>query len=67
MCDGKWKSGQGSADDKSQIMSYVTWSRVFIVSMGVVITEEQAPAIIPAVAWTVTISMWDGFFCVLSP
>lgn len=34
--------------------------------MGVVITEEQAPATIPAVAWTVTISAWDGFFLVSS-
>lgn len=39
-----------------------TWSRVFIVSIGVVITEEQAPAIVPAAAWTVTISKWDGLF-----
>lgn len=29
---------------------FITWSRVFTVSMGVVTTEEQAPATIPAEA-----------------
>lgn len=34
-----------------------------MVSIGVVIIDEQAPAIVPAVAWTTTSSDWDGFFC----
>ena len=45
---------------------YFTCNRVFTVSMGVVITDEQAPATIPAVAWTVTISIWDGFLSISS-
>lgn len=45
---------------------YRTCSRVFTVSRGVVITEEQAPANNPAVACTGTISIWEGFSAILS-